>query len=211
MTPSQLRYWSGWSSVWTAMRFSPGTSGMPFGTAHETATPSRSRRRSQCRRVAECSWTTNLSPAAAAAALPSSGSGVAPKSRLRRYSLSCSGVRVAVGRGSFSRDDFTALHDLICIAVGGAAQVLLGLLGEAVERCGVLAVLRVLAQQLLRLLEALLLAAAGLVDGLPRRVVLTFLWCLHAHSPTAAAGALLVRGLEGERGVDQRQMRERLR
>ncbi len=35
-----------------------GSSGIPLGTAHEASTPSCSRRRSQCRRVAECSWTT---------------------------------------------------------------------------------------------------------------------------------------------------------
>src|SRR5450759_3534434 len=32
---------------------------MPFGTAHEARTPSRSSRRSQCRARAWCSWTTN--------------------------------------------------------------------------------------------------------------------------------------------------------
>src|SRR3954468_10501006 len=191
MTPSQVRYSSGWSSVCTAIRFSPGTSGMPFGTAHETATPSRSRRRSQCRRVALCSWTTKrLSLAASAPVGP--GSGEAPKSRLRRYSSSGSPdprrpaafalrVGVACGRDAFFRDDFTALNDLICVAVGAAAEILLRLHREPIlQRAGVLAMLGVLDQQLLGLLEAFLLAAAGLVHGLPRRVVPPVLWCLHA-------------------------------
>src|SRR5437763_9948685 len=64
---------------------------MPFGTAHETATPSRSRRRSQCRRVALCSWTTKRP--AASPAPPPAGSGVPSKSRFPRYSPSLSGVR----------------------------------------------------------------------------------------------------------------------
>ena len=38
--------------------FRLGSSGMPLGTAQEASTPSRSRRRSQCRRRAWCSWTT---------------------------------------------------------------------------------------------------------------------------------------------------------
>ena len=33
--------------------------GMPFGTAHDARTPSRSSRRSQCSARARCSWTTN--------------------------------------------------------------------------------------------------------------------------------------------------------
>ena len=38
-----------------------GSSGRPFGTAHETSTPSRSSRTSQCRLRAWCSWMTNVS------------------------------------------------------------------------------------------------------------------------------------------------------
>src|SRR3954471_960197 len=152
MTPSQVRYSSGWSSVWTAIRFSPGTSGMPFGTAHDTATPSRSRRRSQCRRVALCSWTTKRLPVAFLLEL-GPGSGDAWKSRLRRYSPSWSAV---------------FLELFVGLTIRGAAQVLLGLHREAVlERTRVLAVLGVLDQQLLGLLEALRLAATALVHGLP--------------------------------------------
>src|SRR3954453_13913718 len=165
MTPSQVRYSSGWSSVCTAIRFSPGTSGIPFGTAQETATPSRSRRRSQCRRVALCSWTTKRLPVASSPDL-GPGSGDAWKSRLRRYSPSCSAV---------------FLELFVGLTIRGAAQVLLRLHGEAVlEQARVLAVLGVLDQLLLGLLEALLLAATGLVHGLPSRVVPAFLWCLHA-------------------------------
>ncbi len=55
-------YSSGWSSVWTARWLSSGSVGMPFGTAHDASTPSRSRRRSQCRRRAWCSWITKRLP-----------------------------------------------------------------------------------------------------------------------------------------------------
>src|SRR5436190_20282042 len=98
---------------------------MPFGTAHETATPSRSRRRSQCRRVALCSWTTKRLPEAAASA-SAPGSGVAPKSRLRRYSFSPSGVFLAFFVG---------------VAIRGAVRLFLSLLGEAVGRGRVLGIL----------------------------------------------------------------------
>ena len=50
ISPAKVRYSSGWSSVWTARWFFRGSAGMPFGTAHDASTPSRSRRRSQCRR-----------------------------------------------------------------------------------------------------------------------------------------------------------------
>ena len=59
ISPWKSRYSSGWSSVWTASRFSAGSGGIPLGIAHEASTPSCSSRRSQCRRVAWCSWTTN--------------------------------------------------------------------------------------------------------------------------------------------------------
>src|SRR4051794_40634032 len=147
MTPSHDRYSSGWSSVWTAMRFSPGTSGIPFGTAQETATPSRSRRRSQWSRVALCSWTTKrFSPESAPGSGP--GSGEAPKSRLRRYSLSCSGV---------------FLDLFVGVSIRSAAGLVLAFLREAIQRRRVLTVLRVFDQQILGLLEALLLTAAALI------------------------------------------------
>src|SRR3954451_2935355 len=192
MTPSQVRYSSGWSSVWTAMRFSPGTSGMPFGTAHDTATPSRSRRRSQCRRVAECSWTTKRFPAAASAS-PGPGSGVAPKSRLRRYSPSSSVLflRLFVG-----------------VTIRSAPGLVLALLGEAVERGRVLAVLGVLDQQVLGLLEALLLPPSGVVDGLPGGIVVAVLVRFHVPEATPARSALLTGLLERERGGHERKVRE---
>src|SRR3954454_22952996 len=153
------------------MRFSPGSSGMPFGTAQETATPSRSRRRSQWSRVALCSWTTKRFLAESA---PGSGpgSGVAPKLRLRRYSLSCSGV---------------FLDLFVGVSIRSAAGLVLAFLGEAVERRRVLGVLGVVDQQVLGLLEALLLASAALVHGLERGVVAAVLVCLHGHDATRSA------------------------
>src|SRR4051812_7688732 len=144
------------------MRFSPGTSGMPLGTAHDAATPSCSRRRSQCRRVALCSWTTNRPPAASVS--PGAGSGVAPKLRFARYSAS----PLEVG-----------LFLFVCFAIRRPAGLILALLGEAVERGRVLAVLGVFAQQLLGLFEAFLLSTSGFVHSLPRRVVSAFFWGLH--------------------------------
>src|SRR3954452_3495285 len=154
MTPSHVRYSSGWSSVCTAIRFSPGTSGMPLGTAHETATPSRSRRRSQCRRVALCSWTTKRFPPAPASP-PGAGSGVPPKRRLRRYSPS-SGV---------------FLELFVGLTIRGAIGLVLALLREAVKGIRVLGVLGLFDQQVLGLLESVLLAAAGFVHGLPGGIV----------------------------------------
>ncbi len=46
ITPSKSAYSSGWSSTWTASRFSAGSVEMPFGTAQDLSTPSISRRRS---------------------------------------------------------------------------------------------------------------------------------------------------------------------
>src|ERR1039458_4126452 len=58
---------------------------MPLGTAQETSTPSRSRRRSQCKAVAWCSWTTKRGRADGATTGDPAGSGVSEKSRLARY------------------------------------------------------------------------------------------------------------------------------
>src|SRR4051794_8287051 len=147
------------------MRFSPGSSGIPFGTAHDTATPSRSRRRSQCRRVALCSWTTKLySPPSEDSAGP--GSGVARKSRLRRYSVSWSGVFLAFFVG---------------LAIRSAVGLVLALLREPIECGRVLAVLGVLDQLVFGLLEAILLTSAGFVDRLEGGVVTSILVCLHVH------------------------------
>jgi hypothetical protein len=46
ITPSNSRYSMGWSSTWTAMRRAPASIVGPRGTAHETRTPSISRRKS---------------------------------------------------------------------------------------------------------------------------------------------------------------------
>src|SRR5262245_3283797 len=107
MWPSNVRYWSGWSSVWTARWLRPGSQGSPRGSAQDSSTPSCSSRRSQWRRVASCCWMTKRRcwpPLCAGSSRPSvergwpvssagsrmspRGSGVAPKSRLRSYSRS---------------------------------------------------------------------------------------------------------------------------
>src|SRR3954465_2594164 len=87
MSPWKSMYSSGWSSVWTARGVREGSGGMPFGTAHETSTPARSSRRSQCRLRAWCSWTTKRSPVFFFFARPA-GSGVLRKSRFFLYSPS---------------------------------------------------------------------------------------------------------------------------
>src|SRR5690349_7514472 len=61
---------------------------MPFGTAHETPTPSFSSRRSQCSRRAWCSWTTNRSALVDLRSTRAPGSEVFLKSRLASYSAS---------------------------------------------------------------------------------------------------------------------------
>src|SRR5690606_22850130 len=87
ISPSNVAYSSGWSSVCTARWFVSGLHGRPLGTAHDTSTPSRSSRRSQCRLRAWCSWTTNVSSSPRGSASPSgTGSGVRRASRLPRYS-----------------------------------------------------------------------------------------------------------------------------
>src|SRR6266699_4763210 len=89
MLPSNVPYSSGWSSTWTARWLRFGSSGTPLGTAHETSTPSRSRRKSQCSEVAWCSWTTNESPFLRRGLRRRGiGSLVRLGSRLRRYSSS---------------------------------------------------------------------------------------------------------------------------
>src|SRR3954469_21599019 len=98
MLPSNDAYSSGWSSVGTASRFTPGSSGGAFGTAQLFRTPSRSRRRSQCTRSPRprgvwCSWTTKVSSSPTGSDCRSAGTGSAVRagSRLRRYSASGSG------------------------------------------------------------------------------------------------------------------------
>src|SRR3954447_1117079 len=95
MAPSNEAYSSGWSSVGTASRFTPGSSGGAFGTAQLFRTPSRSSRRSQCTRFPRprgvwCSWTTNVSSSPTGSGCPSAGTGSAVRagSRLARYSAS---------------------------------------------------------------------------------------------------------------------------
>ena len=88
IVPSKVAYSSGWSSVGTASRLRFGSSGMPLGRAQQRSTPSRSSRRSQCRLLAWCSWTTNRRPwpEPVAAGAAGTGSGVRRASRLDRYS-----------------------------------------------------------------------------------------------------------------------------
>src|SRR3954454_24933926 len=102
MVPSNEAYSSGWSSVGTARRFTPGSSGGAFGTAQLFRTPSRSSRRAQCTRSPRprgvwCSWTTKVAPSSSGPRIgrgcPSRGTGSAVRagSRLARYSASGSG------------------------------------------------------------------------------------------------------------------------
>ncbi len=80
------------------MRFSDGTAGMPLGIAHDASAPSCSSRRSQCSRVAWCSWITNRGSATASsppgpAEVSPDGSEVVAKSRLAWYLRSfCDGT-----------------------------------------------------------------------------------------------------------------------
>src|SRR5690349_15640611 len=115
MAPANDAYSSGWSSVGTASRLLPGSSGGPFGTAQLFRTPSRSRRRSQCTRSPVrprgvwCSWTTKVSSSPTGRGCPAAGTGssVRAGSRLARYSASGSSRRAgtsgaaagALGRG----------------------------------------------------------------------------------------------------------------
>ena len=85
MSPSYPAYSIGWSSVCTASRLVPGSSGRPLGTAHDTRTPSRSSRKSQCSADAWCSWMTNVSsPPSGNGPGGGTGSVVRPASRLLR-------------------------------------------------------------------------------------------------------------------------------
>src|SRR5690349_17511734 len=95
MVPANEAYSSGWSSVGTASRFTPGSRGGAFGTAQLFRTPSRSSRRSQCTRSPRprgvwCSWTTKVSSSPTGSGCPSAGTGSAVRagSRLARYSAS---------------------------------------------------------------------------------------------------------------------------
>src|SRR5213593_4315294 len=101
ISPANLKYSSGWSSTWTARWFFFGSGGMPLGTAQDTPTPSFSRRKSQCRRRAWCSWTTNRSARAALRSTRAPGSGVFLKSRLASYSASFFAMRNTLGHGRF--------------------------------------------------------------------------------------------------------------
>src|SRR4051812_28139102 len=141
---------------------------MPLGTAHEASAPACSRRRSQCRRVAWCSWTTKRPAAAGSppAAWPA-GSFVLAKSRLAREAASFS---FAMGR----RPSAVAVQLLVGLPVFGGVVLLFArlLLAHADLDLGLgRPVLGVLDELLLGHLEALGLAAAALVDGIHRGVV----------------------------------------
>src|SRR4051794_41470216 len=105
IVPSNDAYSSGWSSVGTARRLTPGSSGGALGTAQLFRTPSRSSRRSQWTRSPAprgvwCSWTTKVSSCPAGSGRPSGGTGSAVRagSRLARYSASGSVPRSDVLR-----------------------------------------------------------------------------------------------------------------
>src|SRR5256885_6116142 len=74
---------------------------MPLGTAHETPTPSFSSRKSQCRRRAWCSWTTNRGALVSLRGTLAPGSGVRLKSRLASYSASLRVTMKRLGHGRF--------------------------------------------------------------------------------------------------------------
>src|SRR5436853_2354469 len=71
---------------------------MPLGTAHDTPTPSFSSRKSQCRRRAWCSCTTNRGALASLRGTLAPGSGVRLKSRLASYSASLRATRKRLGQ-----------------------------------------------------------------------------------------------------------------
>src|SRR5215831_1245940 len=115
ISPSKSPYSSGWSSTWTARLLRRGSSGTPRGTAHETRTPSRSRRRSQCRRRAWCCWTTKRRTWEAASSVVASpaGSGVSWKSRLALYERSLPmGTKLRLSRRQRAAHSPTANEDL---------------------------------------------------------------------------------------------------
>src|SRR3982074_1205280 len=107
MTPWNVRYSIGWSSVWTARRRFPGTSGGPCGTANEARTPRISSRTSQCRRVAWCRCTTYRGLGGASCTVPF-GSGVFLKSRFRWYSVRLTAYALS---GEEPMSSFTDLAD----------------------------------------------------------------------------------------------------
>ena len=91
MTPWKSRYSIGWFSVCTARLFFFVVEGMPLGTAQFTSTPSRSRRTSQCNRVAWCSWMTKRGrspPGCPGLGDVGMGSGVRSARRLAMYEAS---------------------------------------------------------------------------------------------------------------------------
>src|ERR671918_2234904 len=98
ITPSNVAYSRGWSSVGMASRFSRGSVDGPFGTAHDFSTPSASSRKSQCIAVASCCWITKrgFRRPERRPGRPPAGSGVRRRSRFRRYSWRESVVGVAL-------------------------------------------------------------------------------------------------------------------
>src|SRR5919106_2939030 len=97
ITPSNVAYSRGWSSVGMARRFSRGSVDGPLGTAHDFSTPPAASRKSQCMAVASCCWMTNRGRRPVARRrLPPAGSGVLRLSRFRRYSWSGSVVGVTL-------------------------------------------------------------------------------------------------------------------
>src|SRR5829696_5283879 len=144
IVPANEAYSSGWSSVGTASRLLPGSSGGPLGTAQLFRTPSRSSRRSQWTRSPVrprgvwCSWTTKVSSAPEGSRAPGGGTGsaVRPGSRLARYSASGSPARLPARPAGPA-------------GTSGAAAGALGRLGVVGARRGLLR-RRLLGRRLLR-------------------------------------------------------------
>src|SRR5450755_2866079 len=105
----------------TARRFLLGSRVGPRGIAHESNTPSCSRRKSKCMRVARCFWTQKRLPWGSCSQAEGSdsvgsigsplGSGVCLKSRLRRYSSrAVSATLQGRSTGRYGPDADSVLH-----------------------------------------------------------------------------------------------------
>src|SRR4051812_23248843 len=139
MAPSKEAYSSGWSSVGTARRFTPGSSGGDFGTAQLFRTPSRSSRRSQCTRSPRprgvwCSWTTKVSSSPTGRGCPGGGTGSAGRARAPLAREGGRGALDAPGAGGLSGPG-RALGRLGRLVVGVGGGLLRGcLLGRGLLR-----------------------------------------------------------------------------
>src|SRR5215207_5226742 len=131
ISPENVAYSIGWSSVCTARWLRFGSRGRPRGIAHEASTPSRSSRRSQWSEVAWCSWITNVlfSPRGTGPGA-GTGSGVRFRSRIDRYFRSGSFVLTGLGIPGYGQEvrmplvvvldcrDRGVMADFWCAALG---------------------------------------------------------------------------------------------